>query len=98
MVTTDNDWYTNTVGTYAHASAWATTCTMEWPIWESALTNWDTPSDEDQAKIAHGIWCRRRDLGYLYRPKIRFRLHFVRKPPRVVHQPCWSSKLWRSVT
>jgi len=55
--------------------------------------------DEALAKQRHAIEMRKRDLSYLYHPGSSFRLHFVvQPPPRVIFQPCWSAKRWRSIT
>lgn len=53
---------------------------------------------DDLADLENAEVCRHQNLRHLYRPPVKFRLRFVRKPMRIVHQPCWSSKRWRSVT
>ncbi len=41
---------------------------------------------------------RRRNLSYLYRPKLVPRLLFILRVPPIVFQPCWSSRRWKSLT
>lgn len=55
--------------------------------------------DEDALeKAAHAEMCRRRYLGYLYRPPIKTRLRLARRPVLVIFQPCWSRNRWKSLT
>ena len=59
-----------------------------------------TEEDDEERKAKHAESMRRRDLGYLYLPsskRLRFRVKTVTLP-RVIFQPCWSSRRWRSVT
>jgi len=37
------------------------------------------------------------DLSYLYRPPVICR-HIKRPKRRIIHQPCWSSRRWKSLT
>lgn len=64
----------------------------------SSYTIYVQDLSEEEVKRLHAIEMRKRDLGYLYRPKITIRLHFLAKRPRIIFQPCWSSRRWRSVT
>jgi hypothetical protein len=54
--------------------------------------------DEEELLRLEALAMKQRDLGYLYRPLLP-RLHVVlRRVPRVIFQPCWSKRRWKSLT
>ena len=53
---------------------------------------------EEEALERQAQEYRRRNLSYLYRPKLIPRLLFILRVPPIVFQPCWSSRRWKSLT
>jgi len=53
---------------------------------------------EEERLLREAQEYRRRNLGYLYRPKLIPRLLFILRVPPIVFQPCWSSRRWKSLT
>ncbi len=55
--------------------------------------------DEEEQKRRHAEECRKRNLGYLWRPFIFLhRLRFKVLAPFLRFIPCWSARRWRSRT
>jgi len=55
-------------------------------------------STDEIYKLIHAAEMRCRDLSGLYRtPRKQFPLRAF-QAPRVIRQPCWSARRWRSVT
>lgn len=53
---------------------------------------------DDLEKLVHAALMRGRDLSFLYRP-LRKRILLPNfRARRIIRQPCWSAKRWRSLT
>ena len=55
-------------------------------------------SEDDMLRQIHAAQMRCRDLGFLYRELCKQNLLPAFHARRIIKQPCWSARRWRSLT